>query len=83
MEESDNRAGRLKFGFKFELDESAKFEFLKEIGLSRVLSGLDQVGLIYILCFLIDFDWIKGHLISDRIESDQIQIKSDQFDFFF
>jgi hypothetical protein len=36
------------------------------------------------LCFfrlLIDFDWIKGHLISDRIGSGQIRIRSGQFDF--
>jgi hypothetical protein len=36
------------------------------------------------LCFfrsLIDFDWIKGHLISDRIGSGRVRIGLDQFDF--
>jgi hypothetical protein len=36
------------------------------------------------LCFfrsLIDFDWIKGHLISDRVGSGRVRIRSDQFDF--
>jgi hypothetical protein len=36
------------------------------------------------LCFfrsLIDFDWIKDHLISDRVGSDRVRIGSDQFDF--
>jgi hypothetical protein len=36
----------------------------------RIGSGSGPVRSIYILCFfrtLIDFDWIKKHLISDRI----------------
>jgi hypothetical protein len=44
----------------------------------------NQVGLIYILCFfrfLIDFNLIKDHLITDRVRSGRIQIGSDQFDF--
>jgi hypothetical protein len=33
-------------------------------------AGSDRVGSIYMLCFfisLIDFDWIKGYLISGRV----------------
>jgi hypothetical protein len=30
---------------------------------------------------LIDFEWIEGHLISDRVGSGQIWVVSDQFDF--
>jgi hypothetical protein len=36
------------------------------------------------LCFfisLIDFDWIKVHLISGQVGSDRVRIGSDQFDF--
>jgi hypothetical protein len=36
------------------------------------------------LCFfrsLIDFDWIEGHLISDRIGSGRVRVRSDQIDF--
>jgi hypothetical protein len=56
------------------LDGSGQFDFLEEIG-----SGQGQVGSIYMLCFfrsLIDFDWIKDHLISGRV-----RIGLDQFDF--
>jgi hypothetical protein len=60
-----NRAGRDRFGFGS--DGSGQFDFLEEIG-----SGQGRVGSesIYMLCFfrsLIDFDWIKDHLISDRV----------------
>jgi hypothetical protein len=58
----------------FGSDGSGQFDFLEEIG-----SGQGRVGSIYMLCFfrsLIDFDWIKGHLISGRV-----RVKSDQFDF--
>jgi hypothetical protein len=63
------------------LDGSGQFDFLEEIGLDgsgqgQVGSGQGQVGpgrvgSIYMLYFfrsLIDFDWIKGHLISGRVE---------------
>jgi hypothetical protein len=47
--------------------------------------GQSRVGSIYMLYFffrfLIDFDWIAGHLISDRIESGWVQIRSNEFDF--
>jgi hypothetical protein len=36
------------------------------------------------LCFfrlLIDFDWIEGHLISDRVGPGQVRVGLDQFDF--
>jgi hypothetical protein len=36
------------------------------------------------LCFsisLIDFDWIKDHLISGRVRSGRVRVGSDQFDF--
>jgi hypothetical protein len=42
---------------------SDQFDFLEEI-------GSDRVGSIYMLCFfsfLIDFDLIEGHLISDQV----------------
>jgi hypothetical protein len=71
-----NRAGRIGFGF--ESDGSDQFDFLEEI-------GSDRVGSIYMLCLfisLLDFDWIKGHLISGRVGSGRVQIGSDQFDFF-
>jgi hypothetical protein len=51
---------------------SGQFDFLEEI-------GLDRVGSIYMLCFfrfLIDFDLIEGHLISDQVgfRSDRISL---------
>jgi predicted ThiF/HesA family dinucleotide-utilizing enzyme len=61
----ENRAGRVGFGFGFGSGRLGQFDFLEEIG-----SGQGRVGSIYMLCFfrsLIDFDWIKGHLISGRI----------------
>jgi hypothetical protein len=30
---------------------------------------------------LIDFDWIKGHLISGRVGLGRVRVGSDQFDF--
>jgi hypothetical protein len=53
-------------------------------GSSRVESGSDRVGSIYILYFfrsLIDFDWIENHLILSRFGSGRIQKGSDQFEF--
>jgi hypothetical protein len=72
-----NRASRVGFG-------SDQFDFLEEIGLGRVRLGSGWVGSIYMLCFfrsLIDFDWIEGHLISDRVGSSRIRVGSNQFDF--
>jgi hypothetical protein len=52
------------------------------VAIGRIGSGSGQmgrVGSIYMLCFfisLIDFDWIKGHLISGRVG-----FGSGQFDF--
>jgi hypothetical protein len=60
-----NRTGRVGFGFRS--DGSGRFDFLEEIGSGRIRS-------IYMLCFfisLIDFDWIKCHLISGWVESGQ------------
>jgi hypothetical protein len=37
--------------------------------------------MLYFFRSLIDFDWIKGHLISDRVGSGRVRIGSDQFDF--
>jgi hypothetical protein len=51
---------------------SGQFDFLEEIR-----SG--WVGSIYMLCFfrsLIDFDWIEGHLISDRVGSSRVRVGS-------
>jgi hypothetical protein len=56
-----NRAGRVQ---------------IERVG-SVQLFGRNRVGSIYILCFfrfLIDFDWIEGHLISDRVEFESGQI---------
>jgi hypothetical protein len=53
-----NRAGQVGFGFG-------------SAGSGQGRVGPGRVGSIYMLCFfrsLIDFDWIKGHLISDRVE---------------
>jgi hypothetical protein len=49
---------------------SGQFDFLEEIGLDRVGSGSGRVNLYVVFFFrsLIDFDWIKGHLISGRVE---------------
>jgi hypothetical protein len=55
-----------RVGFGFGSDGSGRFDFLEEIRSGRV-------GSIYMLCFffrfLIDFNWIEEHLISDRIGS--------------
>jgi hypothetical protein len=66
--------GRVRFGFRFGSDGSSQFNFLEEIGSGRV-----RFGSIYMLCFfrsLIDFDWIKNHLISGRVgfESGRISL---------
>jgi hypothetical protein len=53
---------------------SGQFDLLEEIG-----SESGRVGSIYMLYFfrsLIDFDWIKGHLISGRVESGRIWVGS-------
>jgi hypothetical protein len=60
-----NRTGQVGFGFG-----SGQFDLLEEIGSGRVRSGSGRVGSIYILYFfrsLIDFDWIKSHLILGRV----------------
>jgi hypothetical protein len=65
-----NRAG--KVGFGFESGRSDQFNILEEI-------GSDRIGSIYMLCFfrsLIDFNWIEGHLISSRIGSGQVRVRS-------
>jgi hypothetical protein len=62
-----NRTSRVRF--RFESDGSDQFDFLKKIRSDRIES-------IY-MCFfrsLINFNWIKDHLILDRIGSDQIRI---------
>jgi hypothetical protein len=61
--------------FGFGSDGSGQFDRLEEIGSDRVGSRSDRVGSIYILCFfrfLIDFDWIEGHLILGWVGSGQI-----------
>jgi cellulose synthase/poly-beta-1,6-N-acetylglucosamine synthase-like glycosyltransferase len=62
-----NRAGWIGFGFGS--DGLYQFDFLKKIGLGQ-----------FICCvysdFLVDFDWIEGYLISDRIGSGRIRVRS-------
>jgi uncharacterized spore protein YtfJ len=61
-----------RVGFGFGSDGSGQFDFLEEIGSGLFGSGSGRVVSIYMLCFfrsLIDFDWIKDHLISGRIGS--------------
>jgi hypothetical protein len=53
--------------------------FWKKSGRVRVGSG--RVNLHVFFRSLIDFDWIEGHLISDRVGSGRVRIGSDQFDF--
>jgi hypothetical protein len=54
---------------------SDQFEFLEEIRSDWIGLGSDRIGSIYMLCFflfLIDFDWIKSHLINLHVVSGRI-----------
>jgi hypothetical protein len=74
----DNRTGRVRV--RIQIERVGYFNFLEEIRSGRIGSELDRVS-IYMLCFfrfLIDFDWIKIHLILDQDGSDWIRIRSDR-----
>jgi hypothetical protein len=70
-----NRTDRV--GFSFRSNGSGRFDLLEEIGSDQARSGSGRIGSICMLCFfrfLIDFNWIEGHLISGRIRSGRIRI---------
>jgi hypothetical protein len=50
-------------------------------GSGRTGSGRINLYVVFFFRSLIDFNWIKGHLISGRVRSNRVRVGSDQFDF--